>query len=184
MSNFTIHSAHSAPEAARPLLSQIETKNGFLPNLMGLLAESPATLQAYTTLSGIFDKTDFSPVDRQVILLTINRLNECHYCMAAHSTIARAAGMDDATLEALRSGAPLPDARQNALAVFTASVIETRGWVKDADVEAFLTAGFTRANVLEVILGASLKTISNYANHVAETPVDAAFQPQIWSKAA
>ncbi|WP_421785519.1 carboxymuconolactone decarboxylase family protein [Hyphobacterium sp.] len=184
MSELTVHTTETAPEASRPLLQSIETNNGFLPNLMGVLAESPATLEAYTTLSKIFDKSDFSAIDRQVVLLTINRLNACHYCMAAHSTIAGRAGMNAETLQALRSGDALPDKRQNALAGFTASVVEKRGWVGEADIAAFLEAGFSKANVLEVILGASLKTISNYVNHIAETPVDPAFEAQTWSKAA
>lgn len=181
MSELQIHTTDTAPAGSKQLLGQIGQKYGFTPNLMGVLAESPATLEAYATLSGIFDKSDFSPVDRQVALLTINRLNECHYCMAAHSTAALRIGMDEATLAALRNGTQLPDARQNALAIFTTAVIEKRGWVTDEDVSAFISAGFTKANVLEVILAASLKTISNYVNHVAETPVDSAFAGQTWS---
>lgn len=182
MTDYKIHTVDSAPGDSRTLLGQVGEKYGFTPNLMGLLAESPAALEAYATLSGIFEKTDFSPVEQQVILLTVNRLNECPYCMAAHSTIAKGAGMEDATLEALRDGTELPDSRQNALASFTRSIVQKRGWVSEAEVEAFLAEGFTKANVLEVILGASFKTLSNYANHIATTPVDKAFANQTWSK--
>lgn len=182
MTDYKIHTVDSAPEASKALLGKVGEKYGFIPNLMGLLAESPATLEAYATLSGIFEKSDFSPVDQQVILLTVNRFNECPYCMAAHSTIAKGAGMKEATLEALRAGKALPDARQNALAEFTRNVVEQRGWVSAPDVKTFLAAGFTKANVLEVILGASFKTISNFANHIAKTPVDEAFAGQSWSK--
>ncbi len=182
MTDYKVHTIDSAPGASKAILGKVNEKYGFIPNLMGVLAESPAALEAYATLSGIFEKSDFSPVEQQVILLTINRFNECRYCMAAHSIIAKGAGMEDATLDALRTGKALPDARQNALAEFTRSVVEKRGWVSDSGIEAFLAAGFTKANALEVILGTSFKTLSNYANHIAKTPVDTAFAGQSWSK--
>lgn len=184
MADFEIYNETNAPEAARGTLTAAKSAFGFLPNLLGGLAESPATVEAYTTLSGLFDKTDLSPVERQVVLLAVSVANECHYCVAAHSKMAQGAGMDGAVLEALRAGDALPDERLNALAEFTRTLIAKRGWAEDADIQAFLEAGFSKANVFDVILGASLKTISNYANHIADTPLDSVFSDTEWRRAA
>ena len=182
MSSFVIHDEISAPEGARETLVATKTAFGFLPNLYGGLAESPAAVEAYAALSSIFDKTSLDGKERQVVLLTINFENECQYCVAAHTGAAKRARLDDAVIEALRNGDDLPDARYQALADFTRKVIRERGWVSEDDVSSFIEAGFSKAAVLDVILAASLKTISNYFNHVAETPLDDVFKPFEWTK--
>tara|TARA_A100001391_G_scaffold160599_1_gene119296 strand:- start:264 stop:836 length:573 start_codon:yes stop_codon:yes gene_type:complete len=184
MTEFNLYDETNAPEAARPVLKTAKGAFGFVPNLLGTLAESPATAEAYLTLAGIVDKTSLTPAERQVVLLAVSYENTCHYCMAAHSTLAGGAGVDAATLDALRSGAALPDARLDALAQFARTMVQERGYASEADIKAFLDAGFTKANIFDVITATALKTISNYANHIAETPVDDAFKPQTWTKAA
>ena len=182
MTDFTVYTETNAPEASRPTLNTAKTAFGFVPNLLGMLAESPAAVETYLTLAGLMDKTSLTPVERQVVLLTASFENTCTYCMAAHSTVAKGAGMTDDTLVGLRAGRALADAKLNALADFTRQVVRERGFVSETDVTTFLAAGFTKANVFDVIVGVSLKTLSNYTNHIAETPVDAAFQPQAWTK--
>jgi AhpD family alkylhydroperoxidase len=149
---------------------------------MAALAESPAAVEAYAGLSAIYAKSDFSPAEQQIVLLAASFENNCTYCMAAHSTVAQGAGLSDEARTALREGRSLADARQEALRAFTVDVVRERGFVAPERVQAFIDAGFTRANVLEVITGVALKTISNYANHIIETPVDAAFSAQSWTK--
>lgn len=180
MSIFTVHTTETAPEAARPYLEGAAKSYGFVPNLLGALAEAPAALEGYIALSGIFDKSSFSNTEKQVVTLAVSRENECDYCMAAHSTIAAMQGIDAAVIEALRDGEPIADARLEALSRFTEIVSAQRGWVDDADIQAFLDAGFNRQNILEVVLAVSLKTLSNYTNHIAKPPVDAAFEPRAW----
>jgi len=184
MTDFNLYTETTAPEAAQPTLNTAKAAFGFVPNLLGTLAESPAAVESYLTLAGLVDKTSLSPVERQVVLLTASFENTCTYCMAAHSTIAQGAGMSAEVLNALRAGATLPDAKLEALADFTRTVVRERGFVGDAALNAFLNAGYTKANVFDVILGVTLKTLSNYSNHIAETPVDAPFQPQAWDKPA
>lgn len=110
--------------------------------------------------------------------------NGCDYCMAAHTVIAGMSSVPAATVDALRAGAPLPDARLDVLARFTRAVVRERGRLPEAEVGAFLAAGFTAAQVLEVVLGVAMKTLSNYANHLARTPLDAAFAAARWEPAA
>ena len=181
MSIFSIHNEQTAPEASRPILEGAKAKYGFLPNLLGGLASSPAALEAYVTLSDIFDKTSLTPAERQVVILATSAENGCEYCVAAHSTVAAMLEVPDDVIEALRDGRPIDDERLEALRKFTETVVKTRGWADEDDVQAFLAAGFDRAQLLEIVLGVAFKTLSNYANHLIATPVDAAFAPRAWT---
>lgn len=181
MSTFTLHTVDSAPDGAKPLLEQAAKSLGFVPNLYAGLAESPAALKAYFDLGAALAKTQLTPVEQQVVLLTVSAENACTYCVAAHSTIARNMVKVDADiLEALRRQRPLPDPKLDALARFTRQIVQQRGWLDDASVQAFLDAGYSRANVLDVVLGVSMKTLSNYANHLLCTPLDNAFAAERW----
>ncbi len=184
MSRFAPHTTATAPEGARELLTQVTDKYGFLPNLMATMAESPELVKAYATLGDLFGQTGLTPTEQQVVLLTISRLNGCDYCMAAHSTIAGLQEVPADVVEAIRSDRPIADARLEGLRRFTTAVVEQRGWVSDAQIEAFLAAGFEKRRVFDVILGAAMKTLSNYTNHVAKTPLDPAFSGQRWTAPA
>lgn len=181
MTDFETHSIETAPSSSKPFLEGAKKAYGFVPNLLGTMAEAPALLEGYMSLAGAFDKTNLSETERQIILMTNNRLNGCHYCMAAHTTISQIAMVPADIIEALRSNTPIANPKLEALRVFAGVINETRGWPSDQQVEAFLAAGYTRQTVLEVILGTSLKVISNYTNHVAETQVDDAFASNAWS---
>jgi uncharacterized peroxidase-related enzyme len=185
MSQFPIHSILTAHATAKPLLEGSLKRYGFVPNLHGGLAEAPAALKAYIELTALFDRTSFSPTERQVILLAISAENHCTYCVAAHSTIAKhMAKADPAIVEALRSGKPLADSQLDALASFTRAVVRKRGAVCGQTLDKFITAGYSRAQVLEVVLGVAFKTLSNYTNHIINTPLDTAFQAEAWDEAA
>ena len=182
MTTFQVHTLDSAPEGSRPTLTQAQKVMGFIPNLYGVFAESPAMLEAYATLGGIFEKsTSLSATERQVILLSAIFENECDYCMAAHSTIAEMQRVPKEVVEALRQDEPIADPKLQALSAFTRRVVHERGWVPESDAQAFLDAGYNKAQMLEVILGVGMKILSNYTNHIARTPVDEAFQEHTWT---
>ena len=182
MTDFKVHTIESAPEKSKPILEGARKALGFVPNLYAVFAESPAALEAYTTMGTILDRsTSLTATERQVILLTTIFENECDYCMAAHTTIAGMQRVPEPVVQALRNGEPVPDARLAALSDFTRKVVRERGWVPEADVQAFLDAGFTRGQLLEVILGIGMKILSNYTNHITKTPVDEAFQTNTWT---
>jgi len=183
MPRFPLHTAQSAPDA-KELIEGATQAFGFLPNLLATMAEAPALLEGYTTLASIFDTTDLSPTERQVVLMVNNRLNGCTYCMAAHTGIARSQGVPDDVIESLRDGSELSDPKLEALRLFAVRINETRGWPGGQDIEALLDAGYTPRTVLEVVLGTALKVMSNYTNHIASTPLDKAFKPFEWAGAA
>jgi len=170
----------NAPEQARPLLEKAKKKYGFIPNLLGVMAHAPATLEAYMTLSGLFDQTSLSPTERQVVLLATSAENECTYCVAAHTAIAQMQNLDPDAVGAIRNGDPIPDDKLEALRRFAVEVVTTRGWPSDEARQAFHDAGYTDAHALEVILGVGMKTLSNYTNHAADTPLDDAFADAAW----
>lgn len=180
MTSFQIHTAETAPDA-KALIEGAQQAFGFLPNLLGIMAEAPALLEGYMTLAGIFDKADLSATERQIVLMVNNRLNGCTYCMAAHTGISKSQGVSDDVIEALRQGKELADPKLEALRVFAVRVNETRGWPEQGDIDALLAAGYTKRTVLEVILGTAVKVMSNYTNHIAETPLDRAFAAVEWS---
>ncbi|MBI1196248.1 MAG: carboxymuconolactone decarboxylase family protein [Phenylobacterium sp.] len=181
---YPVHTVDTAPEGAKPTLTAAQKGYGFIPNLLGVMANAPALVAAYTTLSGIFDTSSLSPAERQTVLLTTSYENECAYCMAAHSAIAGMQKVPQHVIDSIRAGAPIADAKLEALRQFTRMVVISRGWPTDAETAAFLAAGYGPQQVLEVVLGVGLKTLSNYTNHLAETPLDAAFAPAAWTKAA
>ena len=180
MADFTVHTIETAPEQSVALLQGAGKAFGFVPNLIGILAESPAAAEAYLTLGQIFDKSSLTPAERQVAILAISRYNECDYCMAAHSVIASMQQVPADVIQAIRDDHPIADATLEALRVFATTMVDKRGWLAEEDIDAFLSAGYTQAQILEIILAASLKTLSNYANHVAETPLDDPFASRAW----
>ncbi len=182
MTQFTRHSVETAPAKSQPILENVSKGMGFVPNLLATMAESPAMLEGYMTLASIFDKTSLSETERQIILMTNNRLNGCVYCMAAHTTISQMKGVPEDVITALRENTQIADAKLEALRVFAETINKSRGWPEESDIQAFLAAGYTNQTVLDVILGTSLKVLSNYTNHVAETPLDAAFSKNAWSE--
>ncbi len=180
MTTFPVHSSETAPEASKPILTAAQKRFGFVPNLFRVMAEAPAAGEAYMAVMDIFESSSLSDAEQQTVLLSASFTNECDYCMAAHSVVAGMKKVPAGIIEALRTGTTLPDAKLDALAALTRSVVETRGWPTDAAKEAFFAAGYGTAEYLEVIVGVTVKTLSNYVNHAADTPLDAAFETAKW----
>lgn len=183
MSQFKIHTIETAPEDSKELLKGAEKQLGFIPNLYGIMAEAPAALKAYNGLSQNFETSSFSTTEKQIVLLATSYVNECHYCMAVHSTVGKMQKIDESIIEALRNGEPIKDEKLEALRKFTQTVVEKRGWINEENVNAFLSAGYSKAQLLEVIVGVTQKTLSNYINHIAQTPLDTAFEANKWENA-
>lgn len=184
MAEFTVHDEHTAPEAARAALAGARRRLGFVSTLSGVMAESPELLNGYNAVSEQFFRSSLPAAAKHVVLVTASVANECRYCVAAHSTIAARGGLSADQVAALRSGQPLADPALEAVHVFTHAVVEQRGWVSPEQVDGFLAAGHTRRQALDVVLGVGMKTLSNYTNHLADTPLDPAWAAQEWSPAA
>jgi len=184
MTDFPMHDEQTAPEGSKPLLAKSKAAFGRIPGLHATMAEAPGLLEAYQRAHELFMNSSFNNDELTVVWQTVNVENACHYCVPAHTGIAKNMGVDDAITDALRNETPLPTARLEALRDFTLKLVRDRGNVDDASVQAFLDAGYTKQNILEVILGYSQKVMSNYTNHLANTAVDKVFQKYDWQKAA
>ena len=179
---YALHGIEDAPEQSRPILEAVQSKFGMVPNLFQVFAEVPSAASAYATLGQLFGETSLSPTEQNVLLVAISVTNSCEYCVAAHTAIAKGADVPDGVIEAIREGRPIDDAKLQAFRAFVQDVVETRGRPSEETQSAFFEAGYTKKNVIEVIVGVTMKTLSNYVNHFAETPLDEPFQAFAWSK--
>jgi AhpD family alkylhydroperoxidase len=170
MTNFTVHTLDTAPEASKAKLAEVQKAWGFIPTLHGTLAESPETLEAYDTLFALVSKTTLTPQEQQVVYLAINVMHECEYCTMGHTYLGRMVKLDEIVIQALRNSKPIAHAKLQALRSFTEAVVRERGFAGDKAVDAFINAGFTKRNVLEIVTVIATKTISNYVNHLTHTP--------------
>lgn len=166
MSIFTQHDEHTAPSAASDTLAQVKARYGFIPTIAAYVAESPVALKSLLQFATAFDDVSLNEQEQQIVMLTVSAKNECSFCATFHRGMSRRAGIDDGTVSCAVSGDELKDPKLNALAVFTRAVVDKNGWANDADIAQFLAAGFTKAQVFEVIMGVSLKVLTNYCNHV------------------
>lgn len=181
---FPVHNVETAPEGSKDTLAAAQKGYGFIPNLLGVMANAPTLVAAYTTLAKLFEQSSFTAAERQVVLMAVSYENNCGYCVAAHSALASMQNVPQDVVDAVRAGTPIADAKLEALRVFTQIVTAKRGWASEQDVAAFTAAGYDRQQVMEVVLGVGIKTISNYTTHIAGTPLDAAFSAVAWTKAA
>ena len=184
MTEFTFHTEETAPEDSKTLLAASKKAFGVIPGLHAVMAEAPGLLEAYQTIHELFVNSSFDKDEITVVWQTINVEHNCSYCVPAHTAIAKSMNVSDDISEALRMESPLPNARLEALRTFTLSVVRNRGNVDDREVQAFLDAGYTKRQILEVILGLSQKIMSNYTNHLANTPTEERFAQFSWKKAA
>lgn len=175
-------SIETAPKSAKPLLEAIQSKYGMIPNLMGNFAHNPEALKSYLALSESFASAGLNPLEQQVVALAVSRENGCNYCMAAHSAMSAMSKLDESVIQKVRNGETLPDKKLETLRTFTKRVVSARGWLDESDTHDFLAAGHSKEQVLAVIIGVTMKTLSNYVNHLAETEVDQPFKSFSWTR--
>lgn len=182
MSRITLHSLESAPEEAKPYLENARRASGFIPNLLLALSNSPQALETYLKVSGINNKNSLSTAERETVQLIAATVNGCGFCVAGHSAMVEKKNiMAEADLQALRERQPLPNAHLDAIASFTREVIDTRGAVSETAWQAFREAGYSQQQALDVILGVSLATLCNFANSLAQTPLNTELSQWAWS---
>ncbi|WP_263356635.1 carboxymuconolactone decarboxylase family protein [Acidicapsa ligni] len=176
---FTPLGVETAPEKSRPILENIQKSFKFIPNLFGVFANSPVLLEGYVGLEKTFDKGSLSAVERQIILLSASVENSCGYCMAAHSTLLKAfMHVPAEVVSAVRANQPVSDLKLEALVALTKVIVRERGHVRAEVMDNFLAAGYRKDQVLEVLIGVALKTMSNYLDHISPTELDPAFQSE------
>jgi AhpD family alkylhydroperoxidase len=145
------------------MLEKTQMSLGFIPNLMAVLANNPIVLEGYLAVAAVFEKGSFTSREKQIILLSASVGNHCNYCTAAHSQIAKTLLRTPAeVIEAVHNNTPIPDAKLNALVTLVRELVRERGYAKEKTIQKFLSAGYKKQQVMELLLGIALKTISNY----------------------
>jgi alkylhydroperoxidase family enzyme len=176
MTDFTLYTAENAPEASKPLMADSVAAFGMVPNLHAVMAEAPTLLKGYQVLHDLFQKTSFNAEELTVVWQSINVEHECHYCVPAHSAIAASMKVDQDIVDALVNKTPLANPKLEVLRDTTLLMTRERGVISDEQIETFFAAGYGKQQLLEIIVGLSQKVMSNYTNHLADTPVDAPFK--------
>ena len=171
MSRLTVPAREDVPANSKPLLDAVEKQLGVVPNLFRLVGTSPAALEGYLGLNGALGRT-LDAKTRERIALAIAQANGCDYCLSAHTYLGlNLAKIDDAEIALNRAGHS-GDAKADAAIVFARKVLEARGQVSDADIAAVRLAGFSEAQVIEIVASVALNVLTNYINNVAETDID------------
>lgn len=181
MKRFESFKTDDVPNESKTMLKSIESKYGFVPNLVAGIARSPQLLKSYVELSENFEASSLSEEEQQIVLLTVSRFNECEYCTSVHSMAAEKAGIEWDTVEKIRNREKISNERYEALRTFTERVVKDKGTIPHDVHTQFKNAGFNQRNALDVMVGVTLKTLTNSTNHLIETPLDKQFQKRAWS---
>lgn len=178
MSKFTIHNIDSAPVDSQEALKAVQQANGFIPNLIGVLANAPTALETYRTVGAINGRNSLTPEEREVVQITAAVVNGCGFCVAGHTKISlKLLKMPEEVVNAIRATARIDsNLKLDTLARFTLAVILQKAKLTDAQLNEFFAAGYNQQNAIDVILGVSLATLCNYVNNIADTPINPELQ--------
>lgn len=171
MQRFQTLTTETAPTESRPLLEAVQQKFGKVPNLLGSLANSPAGLQAFLSISGALESSGLSPAFLEQVAITVAQENQCQYCLSAHTAIAKMQGVSDADILKARTG-NASDPKEAAGLAFALKVVQSRGRVSDEDVEAVRSAGYSDSEIGAIGTAVVKDIFTNYMNHVMGTPID------------
>jgi alkylhydroperoxidase family enzyme len=180
MPNYPVHTIASAPEKSKPSLEQLQKAFGVLPNLPGVIANSPKLINSLVGLFGQVHSPGLSESENQIVLLTDAVTNSSTYAVAFHTALALRQGISSEEITAIRARRLPTNKRFAALSALAKMLIEKRGHVSDQKLDAFLAAGFTKEQVLEVITIVAASTITNYTGTIANPPLDETFRQYAW----
>jgi alkylhydroperoxidase family enzyme len=180
MQTYQVQTIASAPEKSKPALEQLQQAFGVLPNIAAVIANSPKLV---TSLVGLFQQIHsigLTEQENQIVLLTDAVANSSKYAVAFHTALALQQGVRPEETNAIRDGHTPKDRRFAALSTLAKTLIEKRGHLSEQEFAAFLDAGFTTEQIMEVIAIVAASTITNYAGTIADPPLEDAFQQFAW----
>jgi uncharacterized peroxidase-related enzyme len=181
MNAFTRHTPETAPEESRAAMSRLQQSAGLVPNLAATMAEAPVLIDGFVTLREILQRATLDAKQREILGLSNAVANQCAWCVAFHSFVALKLGVDEATVQAIRDGKAPDEPNARALNAFTRALIERRGAVGRQELEAFVSAGFTHRQALEVVAGLALSLMANYAGNFVEPQLDGFLTDLKWA---
>lgn len=181
MNSFKIYTPEDAPSPSDEMLRGVRDMLGFVPNIFGVLAEKPVALAAFAELNQKFAETSFTPEEREIVQMAVSTENESGYCVAGHTAFAVSQGVPDDVIGAVRGSGEIAAAKLDALQAFARAVVTKKGRISAADLDRFVSAGYSPAQIHEVILGVCVKTVTNLTSNLTGIPLDDAFAPHAWS---
>ncbi len=180
MNKFPIHTTVTANDTSARILRDLQTSIGFIPNVFSVVAESSIALEALVNLSTAFSACSLTSEEQQLIQLIVSTENSCGYCVAGHTAFSDSLAISSDVVEAVRTKQPISNRRFNALNVLVRALIKNKGRIDKNVLNQFFSEGYTQAQFFEVLLGVSIKTISNYTSLALSLPLDDEFQPYAW----
>jgi len=182
MTNFKIPTRSEVSKKNQGIFDKLKSALGFVPNLYAYYAKNETALEDYLTFQN--RKTTLSKKEKEIVNLVVSEYNNCYYCQSAHTVIAGLNGFDKEQILSIREGKAPFDERLNALASFTLSAISNKGKVTNEDKSAFFEAGFTEANLIDVVLNIGDKTVSNFIHNITDFEIDFPLAPSLQKEAA
>jgi uncharacterized peroxidase-related enzyme len=170
MKTFTVPTRETVTEANQAIFDTLKKKLGKVPNLYASMAYSKNGLGTYLALQGA--PSSLTSKEKEIVNLVTSQVNDCEYCLAAHTTIGKMNGFTDEQILEIRSGAVSFDDKYNALAALVKSFVKNAGKVSEAAVNNFFEAGYTNENLVDTIILIGDKTITNYLYAAVKVPVD------------
>ncbi|MGD9000780.1 MAG: hypothetical protein PVF75_10220 [Granulosicoccaceae bacterium] len=181
---YQIHNPESGNNEIKAVLNKVQEHYRFVPNALAAMAESPQSVLAYLALDDLVHNNSLTDEQRHVAFLTISREYNCEYCVAAHTAFAQMGNVDGGTVQNLRESNPLDDPKLDALQKFVTAMVHTGCNVSDGEINEFLSHGYRRCHILDIITMIANKLIAIFANRVMGTDLDEMLQPARWSRVA
>lgn len=182
MNDFSYHTAKTSSDGTAHILSNIEGDIGFIPNIFAIVAESEQALSGLVSLNSAFRNSSFSPEEQQIILLATSTTNECVYCVAGHTAFSEDLNIPNEITNAMRDQMPTGIHNYDVLTRTVKQLIYFRGQVSEETIHAFLAAGFSKAQFIELVTGICIKTFTNYVSNALNVKLDDAFKPFAWQR--
>ena len=179
---YAVHTPESAPETSAEALRTLQAAVGLIPNLAATMAESPALLRGFLALRELYATTGFSPGEVQVLSLTAAYENDCAWCVAFHTAMALKEGVDRDAVDTLRQGRTPSHPRLGPLNNFARAMVRNRGRIDPPTLHAFLAAGYSKRQALDVVMGMAFSLMANYASHLTQPPLDDFLKPHGWTR--
>lgn len=177
MQNFSIPKREEVSENNQAIFDNLQKALGFVPNLYAYYAKNETALADYLAFQN--RKSTLKAKEREVINLVVSQVNECKYCLSAHTLIAKSNGFSEDQILEIRTGKASFDPKLNALAQFTKTVAENKGNADPAVLDLFFQEGYSEANMIDAIIVIGDKTISNYIHNLTDFTIDFPLAPSI-----
>jgi AhpD family alkylhydroperoxidase len=176
MKKFNVPTREEVGTINQGIFDQLNKALGFVPNLYATIAYSENGLEKYLAYQNA--KTTLSNKEKEAVNLIVSQVNACIYCLSAHTLIGKMNGFTDAQILDIRHG-KAADSKLNALVVLAADITKNRGRASEANVDSFFAQGYTKENLVDLILQVSDKTAMNYLHNLTEVPVDFPLAPSL-----